>query len=116
MAPQFYPDTRFLLEALSDFLVCKIFILEGLQGIDFARFVRVDQVHDAEAALSEDSVDLILLADEIPLFVGCSRLQVLLRGWVGIVGQVTHVWSLLFPNFAMIQITRGITLTYACII
>ena len=70
------------MEALSDVLVCKKLILEGLQGIDLTRFVRIDQVHDPKPALSEDSIDLIILADEIPFLVGCSGLEVLLRGWL----------------------------------
>lgn len=39
VASQFDPNTRFLVKSLSDFLICKIFIQESLQGIDLTQFV-----------------------------------------------------------------------------
>jgi hypothetical protein len=69
------------MEALSDFLIGKKFILEGLQGIKPIRFPRMDQVHNPKPSLSEDLYDLILLANQIPFFIRDSGEGILLWLW-----------------------------------
>jgi len=83
-----YLNARFLMEALPDLLICKIFIAEGLQGINRLHLVRIDQVHDAEAAHPEDSIDLILLTDEVTFFVESAGLVICPRGWLWVGGRI----------------------------